>query len=198
MAARSRVVTLLPKGIMDTSANDSVVRALRASAPFEALPDAMLAAIAAIGHRRTYRTGETIYEVGSPADRIYLILGGQVEHSFDPGLALAADLVKIVGQGAVFGWAALLKGRPDAEPRYRLARTVSLGDADVLIIDAAQLMALLDSNPPVRDDVMARFTAMVRHLYGFAGFVKVGDHFVPAAIPSSDPGTLQEYETFAF
>ena len=180
------------------SENEHITRVLQASTPFETLPASLLASIAAIGRPAHFRAGETIYEVGSPAETIYLILRGQVEHSFDPGIAAASQLVKIVGPGAVFGWAALLKTPVGAAPPHRLARTVSVGDSDVLVLDALELVAVLDTLPGAKQGVMGRFASMVRHLYGFAGFVKVGDKLVPAAISSSESGSPRDYDTFGF
>lgn len=180
------------------SENEHITRVLQTSTPFESLPASMLASIAAIGRPAHYGAGQTIYEVGSPAEAIYLILRGQVEHSFDPGVAAASQLVKIVGPGAVFGWAALLKTPAGAAPPHRLARTVSVGDSDVLVLDALELVALLDTLSGAKQDVMGRFASMVRHLYGFAGFVKVGDKLVPAAISSSESGSPRGYDTFGF
>ena len=176
----------------------SATEMLRLSVPFAALPDALLDRISALGQRAHYRDREAIYDAGSAAEHIYVVLAGKVEHSFDPGRAVAKDLVKIVGPAAVFGWGALLKASTGNEPPIRLAKTTSLGESEVLIIDAGQLMRVLDSEPGSKEAVLSRFASMVRHLYGFAGFVKVRDQFVPAHIPATDAGTSHDYDTFAF
>lgn len=181
-----------------SNTNEQIMTVLKSSDPFASLPESLLAKIAAVGRPMSYHAGETIYELGSAADDIFLILNGAIEHSFDPDIAATPELVKTVGSGAVFGWASLAKGPPDAEPRQRLAKTLSLGDSDVLLIDAQQLIAILDSTAGAKQNFMDRLTSMVRHLYGFAGFVKVHDKFVPAYIPSSDPSVPHDYDTFAF
>ncbi len=183
---------------IDVSTNPSVTEMLRLSVPFAALPDALLVRISTLGRRAHYRDREPIYDAGSAAEHIYVVLAGKVEHSFDPGRAVARDLVKIVGPSAVFGWGALLKPPSGNEPPIRLAKTTSLGESEVLIIDAGQLMAALDAEPGAKEAVLSRFASMVRHLYGFAGFVKVRDQFVPAHIRATDPGTAHDYDTFAF
>ncbi len=190
--------TLPTEKAIDVSTNPSVTEMLRLSVPFAALPDALLDRISILGRRAHYRDRETIYDAGSAAEHIYVVLAGKVEHSFDPGRAVAKDLVKIVGPAAVFGWGALLKAPSGNEPPIRLAKTTSLGESDVLIIDAGQLMQVLDAEPGAKEAVLSRFASMVRHLYGFAGFVKVRDQFVPAHIPATDPGTSHDYDTFAF
>ncbi len=180
------------------SENEQIIEVLKSSTPFQSLPESLLAKIAAIGRPAHYRAGETIYELGSAAEDIFLILRGEVKHSFDPEAAGPLELVKTVGPGAVFGWAALLTEPANKEPRQRLAKTLSLSDSYVLIIDAQQLIALLDSIPGAKENFTNRLTSMVRHLYGFAGFVRVGDKFVPAYIQSSDPSVPHDYDTFAF
>ncbi|MEP6657120.1 MAG: cyclic nucleotide-binding domain-containing protein [Betaproteobacteria bacterium] len=178
--------------------NEQIIEVLKSSTPFNTLPEPLLATIAAFGRRVHYRAGETIYESGSAAEDIFLILRGEVNHSFDPEVAVARELTKTVGPGAVFGWAALLKEPVNPEPRQRLAKTLSLSDSDILIIDAQQLIAALASIPGAKENFMNRIASIVRHLYGFAGFVKVGDKFLPAYIPTSDTSVPHQYDTFAF
>ena len=146
-----------------------------------------------------YHAGETIYEVDAAADDIYVVMEGEVEHALDPGLAVATQLVKVVGPGNIFGWAALFKTTPGAAPRTRLAKTVSLGDTEVLAINAQALFDVLgQSEKGTREQVMTRFASMVTRMYGFAGFVKVQGKLVPARIAASDSAAPLEYDTFAF
>ena len=175
-----------------------IVGALQASRPFEALPAPLLAEVAAIGRVRHCRPGETIYEAGAPADAIYLVIRGEVEHALDPAAAASPQAVQRVGPGVVFGWAALIEMPSDDAPRLRLARAESIGESDVVALQAAELQAVLAAHPDIGQDVMRRFAQMVRQQYGFTGFVKVGDHFVPATIPASDSPEPRDYDTFAF
>ena len=48
------------------------------------------------------------------------------------------------------------------------------------------------------ESVPSRVTGMVRHLYGFAGYVKVRNRFVPAHVRARDPAISQQYGTLAF
>jgi len=178
---------------------EQAVDVLRTSAPFEALSQELLQRIAALGRPVHYRAGETIYEVNTAADDIYVVVEGEVQHAFDPGLAVATQLVKIVGRGAIFGWAALFKDSPSTAPRTRLAKTTSLRDTDVLAINAQALTDVLDQGPTgTREEVMRRLASMVTRTYGFAGFVKVRGKLVPAHIAASGSAAPLEFDTFAF
>lgn len=178
---------------------EQAVNVLKTSAPFESLANELLQRIAILGRPMRYRAGETIYEVDAAADDIYVVMEGEVEHAFDPGLAVATQLVKVVGPGNIFGWAALFKDPPGAAPRTRLAKTVSLRDTEVLAINAQALIDVLGQGPSgTREQVMARFASMVTRMYGFAGFVKIKGKLVPAHIATSDSAVPLEYDTFAF
>ncbi len=180
---------------------EQAVNLLGTSPPFESLSHDVLQRIAALGRSVRYRAGETIYEINTPADDIYVVIEGEVEHALDPGLAVATQLVKVVGPGSIFGWAAVFRESPSPSPapRTRLAKTVSLRDAEILAIDAKALLGVLAECPSgTLEQVMSRFATMVTRMYGFAGFVKIGGKLVPARIAASDSATPLEFDTFAF
>jgi len=181
------------------SADPQLVAALRASAPFEPLPEELLRRIAALGRRMSFRAGEPIYAVGSPADDVFVVLRGEVEHAFGPGRVSAADLVHTVGPGNVFGWASLLKDAPGHEHRTRLATTVNHTDSEVIAIDAEALIELLKECPAnTLEDVRRRFATIVTQMYGLAGFVNVRGALVPAHIAGSSAASSPQFDTFPF
>jgi CRP-like cAMP-binding protein len=173
-------------------------RAIQASSTFASLPANLVARVAAIGHHVRYEADDTIYEVGAPADAIYLVLQGHVEHAFEPGVVGVEDLTRVVGAGAIFGWSALLQNPPGGDLQRRLAKTVSRGPSEILVIPAQALMDILESAPDVKQAVVRNLLDMVRDVYGFAGFVKVRDCFVAARLPSSPTDVAKDYDTFAF
>jgi CRP-like cAMP-binding protein len=179
----------------DSAAIESIIQA---SVPFAALPAPLVTRIAHIGHTVDYKGGDTIYDAGAPADALFLLLHGQVEHVFTPGLVGASDPLRLVGPGGLFGWSALLTNQPGKDLGRRLAKTVSRDDSQVLVIPARPLMDILASAPDAELAVVRSLLDMVRNVYGFAGFVKVHDHFVPAHLPSSATDAPKDYDTFAF
>lgn len=178
--------------------DDDVIDLLKLTIPFQILPDYLLKEVAKIVRRASFEKGEVIYEVGASANDIYIIASGEVEHAFDPDTAVATNLVKVVGRGAVFGWAALFKEQPAREPRHRLAKTTCLQPTEALIVGGDDLFKLLETDASIRDKVMARFTTMVSREYGFVGFVKVRGELIPARISHTGNAAPSEYDTFGF
>ena len=176
----------------------SLQRAVQGAAPFESLPANLAARVAQLGRVVSYAAGKTIYDVSAPAEALYLVLQGEVEHTFDAGVAGASDPVRIVGAGGVFGWSALLRNQHGQDLRRRLAKAASRSRSEILVIPAEPLMQLLQSAPDAKQRVVRSMLDMVREVYGFAGFVKVHDHFVPARLSSSAADGPKDYDTFAF
>jgi CRP-like cAMP-binding protein len=178
--------------------DQTLIDVLKSSIPFRVLPDDILRQIIDTAQRAQFASGDVIYEVGADADVIYVIVSGEVEHAFDPREAVATTLVKIVGPGAVFGWAALLKEQPSHEPRHRLAKTTCLQPTVALIITARALTGVLDPYPALRQQVMDGFKTMVSREYGFVGLVKVRDRFVEGRVGDTDSGTPVSYDSYGF
>ena len=149
--------------------NDSaaIERIIQASVPFAALPAAIVTRIADIGHTVDYKEGDTIYDAGAPADVVYLLLHGQVEHVFTPGVVGTSDPLRLVVPGGLFGWSALLTNQPGNDLARRLAKTVSRDDSRILVIPAQPLMDILASAPDAKLAVVRRLLDMVRDVYGF-------------------------------
>ncbi|MGH8729263.1 MAG: ABC transporter permease subunit [Burkholderiales bacterium] len=123
--------------------------------PFQVVSQSMLEKIAGLARRLSYAQGDVIYHFGEKADDIYIVVSGRVQHSLGTG-AGAVTVEKTMGPGDVFGWAALLKAKPN-----RLAKTVCLEKTDVIKINGADLLKLFDKDPTTGDVVMSRFATMI-------------------------------------
>jgi CRP-like cAMP-binding protein len=134
---------------------DRVIKLLRNTVIFHSLPDAALAQIAGIATLERVPKGQVVYQVGEPAKDLYVVAGGQVRHALGPG-AQATVLVKVLGEGEVIGWAALLRDRS-----RRLAKTTALEDTELLRIGADRLMDVLGAHPDAARDVLERCAKMI-------------------------------------
>ncbi len=162
---------------------EQLVALLKRAMPFQMVSDEMLAAIAALGKHRSYARGDVVYEVNDPADTIFVVASGSVQHSLSTGVE-AATLEKNMKSGDVFGWAAVME-----EPRKRLARTMCLERTELVAIDGGALIGLFKANPAVGDVVMSRFATMITKEFTVSDTVAARVHgATPAkAATSSDP-----------
>ena len=120
---------------------------LKQTMPFQVVDDDLLRRIAALGKPVSCTADETIYDVGGPADDIYIVVSGQVEHELAPG-AHARRPLKVLSAGDVFGWAALLEKYP-----HRLAKAVCKEAALLVRINGNELLRMFESEPDTGDVV---------------------------------------------
>jgi ABC-type nitrate/sulfonate/bicarbonate transport system permease component/CRP-like cAMP-binding protein len=137
-------------------AGDDALVALRASTPFGDVPDALLARIAKLARRARYPAGARIYGAGEPADDIFVVVSGRVDHVFKPEVG-AREPLKRVTRGGVFGWAGLLLGQT-----RRLATVTAAEPTEVLRLDTEALVALLETEPLAGRHVLDRFVGMIQ------------------------------------
>ncbi len=138
-------------------APDDPVAALREAAPFKDASERFLKRVATIARPSQFAAGERIYAAGDSADDIFIVVTGQVEHTFKPE-AGAREPLKRLGPSAVFGWAGLLLG---GQTR-RLATVRAVESTQVLRLDTEALVALLESEPTEGPHVMERFATMIQ------------------------------------
>lgn len=126
---------------------------------FRGLPSATLARIAALGIRRLYRKGETIFAQSDPGDGLYGVVTGRVRIS-----ASSADgkelFLNIMEPGDTFGEIALLDGRP------RTASANATAASDVVVIPRDQFMGLLRREPELVSHVLELLCQRLRWLSG--------------------------------
>ncbi|HVA22865.1 MAG TPA: cyclic nucleotide-binding domain-containing protein, partial [Chloroflexota bacterium] len=128
---------------------------LKQSMPFQVVSNDLLQAIVGASRRVSFKRGEVIYERGEHASDLYVLIAGRVEHVLGPGAA-AANIMRVLGPGEVFGWAALLKSQP-----YRLAKSTALDDCECMVIDGKSLLRILEREPETGNVVMSRFATMI-------------------------------------
>ncbi len=128
---------------------------LKQSMPFQVVSNGLLQAIVGASRRVSFKRGKVIYERGEHASDLYVLIAGRVEHVLGPGAA-AANIMRVLGPGEVFGWAALLKSQP-----YRLAKSTALEDCECLVIDGKSLLRILEREPETGNVVMSRFATMI-------------------------------------
>ena len=86
---------------------------LRETTPFGDVPGALLARIAALARVARYGAGTRIYSPDDPADDLFIVVSGRVEHVLSPELR-PREAVRRVARGGVFGWTGLLLGQYQA------------------------------------------------------------------------------------
>ena len=101
-----------------------------------------LAALQAIGGRRRYRTGETLFHERDPGDAVLLVLEGRVKISV-PTAAGREALLDVREPGDLIGEMAALGGAP------RSATVTAVGPVEVLAVGQDAFMAYLDHTPGV-------------------------------------------------
>jgi len=132
---------------------------LKATMPFQVVSEALLRKIAAIGWKESYRAGQTLYEAGGPAEDLFIVVSGKIDHELQPGVNARRPMKTLV-EGDVFGWAALLEKVPN-----RLAKAVCTEDALIIRINGEELLKVLGSDPDAGDVVMSRFATMITRDY---------------------------------
>ena len=134
---------------------DQIGAVLKRAMPFQTVPPEMLQEIVKLAKLQSHARGDMIYDFDEPADDIYIVASGSVNHSLR-GENDGEILDKVMRTGDVFGWAAVLTGRSG-----RMARTTCLERTEVLRINGEALMALVKQSPASGDVVMSRFATMI-------------------------------------
>jgi CRP-like cAMP-binding protein len=81
--------------------------ALKAAAIFNDLADYELENIAKLAQQKTYETGHRIFAEGALAQRMYILLDGEVEIRIRPNSEAEQMTVDTINKGEIFGWSAL-------------------------------------------------------------------------------------------
>src|SRR5687767_869310 len=134
----------------------AAVAVLREATPFGEASGALLARIAAVARLARYGAGTRVYSPDDPADDIFVVISGRVEHVLDPEVG-AREAVKRIGRGGVFGWTGLLLGQS-----RRMATVTALEPSEVLRISTEELIRVLSAEPHEGEHVMERFVSMIQ------------------------------------
>ncbi len=118
---------------------DALLSFLGSVHPYDSLPDADLADLAARSSRRDVTAGQTVYEAGKVLDGLYIILSGAIE-VFDP----SGQQISALGPRNSFGERGLMRdGRAATTAR-------AASDAELLVIPAATFRTLISDQAAIR------------------------------------------------
>jgi CRP-like cAMP-binding protein len=127
---------------------------LRRCQLFRGFSNELIAELAARGSERFCDPGETIFEIDSPAENVYVVERGLV--SLIVPLADGRQLnVRDVGPGDVFGWMALV------EPRRYTGTARCSRETSLVELPARELEALFVAAPARGYAVMQRVATLV-------------------------------------
>lgn len=138
--------------------------ALKACELFKSASDDVIARLDALARRETRESMATLYDVGDPADDLWVLETGRVE--FVVG---REDRTHPAGfmlrKGEAFGWAALLDDRP-----HRIARATCAEPSTLLRLPGRAVLEVLAAEPASGFAVMRQLSALItRHLHPQGG-----------------------------
>src|ERR1700733_7629322 len=161
----------------------SDVVAERRQQVFPKLDDAQLQRIARYGEQRHVAAGEILYDQGTSALGIHVVLSGAVE-IVRPGI-LGEELITVQRPGEFTGEANVLAGR------RALVRARMIEEGDVLVIGPQGLRRLIQEDPEVSEVLMRAF--ILRRVALIAD--GLGDATLIGSAHSADTLRLQEFLT---
>src|SRR5580658_4297580 len=150
---------------------------------FPKLTDAQLQRIAHYGEQRHVPAGEILYDQGTSALGIHVVLSGAVE-IVRPGI-LGDELITVQRPGEFTGEANVLAGR------RALVRARMVEDGDVIVIGPPGLRRLIQEDPEISEVLMRAF--ILRRVALIAG--GLGDATLIGSAHSADTLRLQEFFT---
>jgi toluene monooxygenase system ferredoxin subunit len=129
--------------------------ALNVGELFSGIAENTLAEINALAKREEFPRGGTLYNVGDPADDLFVLESGRVEFLIGRG-ERTSPAGFMLRRGEVFGWAALLDNQP-----LRIARATCLEQSTLLRINGKQALKVLESDPASGYVVMRRLSSLI-------------------------------------
>lgn len=133
--------------------------AIKVSELFKGVPDAVVARLDGLARREEHDSLATLYDLGDPADDLYILESGRVEFAIgrDDRTSLAGFMLR---KGEVFGWAALLEDHP-----RRIAKAACVEKSTLLRLNGEQVLQVLAEEPAAGFLVMRQLSGLItRHL----------------------------------
>jgi CRP/FNR family cyclic AMP-dependent transcriptional regulator len=124
---------------------------------FGALPAAALEGLARSMQRRLYRRGQVIFHQDDPGGAVYVIEQGCVKVVLS-SLDGEELLLRVLGEGEIFGELALLDGRP------RSATVIALEDTVAHVLERSAFLAFLRAHPEATLDLCRALAELIRRL----------------------------------
>jgi CRP-like cAMP-binding protein/1-acyl-sn-glycerol-3-phosphate acyltransferase len=135
----------------------SFLKLLRESPFFESFPDEDLSALAAHAGLRSVEAGRPILREDAPADRLYMLVVGKIQLSFEAGPqeveGATTDKVHIrtiTEPGRVIGWSAIV------EPHRYRDTAMAIEDTQLLSFDRGWLEKRAEQSPEFGFNLMSR------------------------------------------
>lgn len=132
---------------------------LKACELFKGADDEVIARLDALARRESRDSLATLYDVGDPADDVWVLESGRVEFIVgrDDRTSPAGFMLR---KGEVFGWAALLEDHP-----RRIARAACAEPSTLLRLKGEEVLRVLGESPASGYRVMRQLSALItRHL----------------------------------
>lgn len=130
---------------------------LRECQLFEDLDEANLARIEALTERRELAAGDRLFDLGSKADHVFVVLDGTMDICVPLSIHGAIREVAIASEtkGTTLGWSAFVKPF-----RYRLsARAASA--SSIACFERAALLRLIDEDPKLGCVILGRIAEII-------------------------------------
>ena len=137
--------------------------ALQAAEIFAGASEECLARLLEIARREECAAGATLYEIGDPADDLYVLDSGRVEFRIghDDRATAAGFMLR---KGEVFGWNALLEHQPS-----RIARATCLEKSVVLRLPGKESLGILEADPVSGFHVMRKLSNLITRYLTLSG-----------------------------
>ncbi|HSD44533.1 MAG TPA: cyclic nucleotide-binding domain-containing protein [Burkholderiales bacterium] len=122
---------------------------------FSGLGRARLARLALLARRERYAQDTRIYSLGDPAEDFYVLADGMVRFTLGVGRR-DTSAGEIIRRGEVFGWAALVE-----TTQRRIATAYCLTACEVLALDGARLIALMETDHSLGYELMKQLSVLL-------------------------------------
>ena len=132
--------------IVETLARTSILRGVQ---------EPTLQKIASIAVPQTIVEGDILYEMGDPAQDLYVVESGRLRFTMGGGQRIEGA-GSVILPGDILGWAALVADLP-----RRIASVVSLEHSELLRIEGRALLGIFDEDAQAGYLVMRRLAKMI-------------------------------------
>ena len=128
---------------------------------FEGLPEEALRSIAAFCDPVSFEPHRTIFAMGQPADRTYLLLEGKVQLALHAtALSKSATVTYLETTGQTFGWSAVIGSG------YYTSAAQAVTPVRAIVFRGRELMQYLTQNPVAGFVVMQRVAQVMSQRLG--------------------------------
>ncbi len=118
------------------------------------LSDAILTKMAAIAEERVVSAQETIFADMDPADKLYLLVRGDICLCCEMGSG-EQRVMDTVGDGELFAWSSLV------EPHRYTSTAVASRQSEVIAFDAIQLRTMCDEDQELGYQVLSKIVELL-------------------------------------